>query len=85
MVLRHLQTRKEICVVTTHLKARRSALLTWIRNAQAQDLISFTKVVSEGRPSIICGDFNGDPDEPFYNTVCNFQDVGESVFIFEFI
>lgn len=75
--LRHINTNEEICVVSTHLKARQGALLTRIRDEQTRDLLTFVDRVRNGRPLIICGDFNGEPGEPFYKTMYNYQDIGK--------
>lgn len=69
MILKIKQTGQEICVATTHLKAKHSALLATLRNEQGKDLIQFVKDKSEGRPVVLCGDFNAEPQEPVYSTV----------------
>ncbi|XP_077301863.1 NADP/NADPH phosphatase nocturnin isoform X2 [Arctopsyche grandis] len=74
--LRHKRTHDDFCVVSTHLKARQGALLTRIRDEQTRDLLNFAQRVSNGRPLIICGDFNGEPDEPFYKTMRTHQNMG---------
>lgn len=63
------QTGQEICVITTHLKARKGALLSTLRNEQGKDLLEFTKSSCSQTPTILCGDFNAEPSEPIYNTV----------------
>ncbi|XP_052893462.1 nocturnin isoform X7 [Anopheles moucheti] len=75
-VLRTRDTRQEICVTTTHLKARKGALLSKLRNEQGKDLLYFIDGVAENRPVIICGDFNAEPIEPIYSTVLNYKPLG---------
>lgn len=60
---------KEFCVCTTHLKARRGALLAKLRNEQGRDLIRFVKKFAGDSPLLLCGDFNAEPVEPFYATI----------------
>ncbi|ERL84882.1 hypothetical protein D910_02305 [Dendroctonus ponderosae] len=69
MILKVKQTGQEICVVTTHLKARRSALLATLRNEQGKDLLEFVRQNCGDRPTILSGDFNAEPAEPIYGTV----------------
>jgi len=69
MLLRVRETGQEICVATTHLKARTGALLSTLRNEQGKDLLDFVKTHYGGRPIIICGDFNAEPTEPVYLTL----------------
>lgn len=68
-MLRIKETGQEICIATTHLKARNGALLSTLRNEQGKDLMQFIKSHSENRPVIICGDFNAEPTEPVYNSI----------------
>ncbi|XP_053666512.1 nocturnin [Anopheles marshallii] len=75
-VLRTRDTRQEICVTTTHLKARKGALLSKLRNEQGKDLLYFIDGVAENRPVILCGDFNAEPIEPIYSTVLNYKPLG---------
>ncbi|XP_055320819.1 nocturnin isoform X2 [Sitodiplosis mosellana] len=70
--LRIIETGKEICVCTTHLKARNGALLAKLRNEQGKDLMRFVQRVANNRPILISGDFNAEPIEPVYSTVINF-------------
>ena len=56
-------------VVTTHLKARRGALVTNIREQQGGDLVSWVEKVRGGRPVILTGDFNAEPSEPVLETL----------------
>lgn len=69
MILKVKQTGQEICVATTHLKARRSALLATLRNEQGKDLLEFVRQNCGDRPTILSGDFNAEPVEPIYGTV----------------
>ncbi|EAA14395.3 AGAP009893-PA, partial [Anopheles gambiae str. PEST] len=75
-VLRTLDTQQEFCVTTTHLKARKGALLSKLRNEQGKDLLYFIDGVAENRPVILCGDFNAEPIEPIYSTVLNYKPLG---------
>ena len=72
-LLRSKSTGQEVCVATTHLKARSGALLITLRNEQGKDLLEFIadKMGSERRsvPVILTGDFNAEPAEPVYSTV----------------
>ncbi|XP_031640004.1 nocturnin isoform X3 [Contarinia nasturtii] len=70
--LRIIETGKEICVCTTHLKARNGALLAKLRNEQGKDLMRFVQRVANNRPILISGDFNAEPIEPVYSTVINY-------------
>ncbi|KDR21508.1 nocturnin isoform X2 [Zootermopsis nevadensis] len=73
MLLRVRETDQELCVATTHLKARNGALLSTLRNEQGKDLLDFVTAHSGGRPVIICGDFNAEPSEPVYVTLLGCQ------------
>ena len=55
---------KEICVSTTHLKAKRG----WekLRHQQGAWLLKYLKDQIGTLPLIVCGDFNADPEEPVY-------------------
>ncbi|XP_044734324.1 nocturnin isoform X2 [Chrysoperla carnea] len=74
-ILRIRETGQEICVSTTHLKAKTGALLSTLRNEQGKDLLEFVKVQAENRPLILCGDFNAEPSEPIYMTVLKHNDL----------
>ncbi|XP_026677003.1 uncharacterized protein LOC103506068 [Diaphorina citri] len=76
LVLRNKKTQEEICIATTHLKARNGALLSTLRNEQGKDLLDFVSTHACGRPVILCGDFNAEPTEPIYNTVMNHETLG---------
>ncbi|XP_061394947.1 nocturnin [Musca vetustissima] len=65
------QTGRELCVCTTHLKARHGSLLSKLRNEQGRDLIRFVKQFAGDRAVILCGDFNAEPTEPVYETILN--------------
>ena len=67
--LRHRESEKDICVATTHLKARNGALLSSLRNEQGKDILNWLETVRESRPIILTGDFNAEPLEPVYKTV----------------
>ncbi|XP_025196414.1 nocturnin isoform X1 [Melanaphis sacchari] len=71
LILQDKSTQKELCVSTTHLKARKGALLSTLRNEQGKDLLQFISSHAAGRPTIVCGDFNAEPTEPVYNTMCS--------------
>lgn len=73
IILRHHDSDEQICVVTTHLKARQGALLATLRNEQGKDLTAFVKQEASGRPLLICGDFNAEPSEPIYRTILDDQ------------
>ncbi|XP_021701474.1 protein angel homolog 2 isoform X2 [Aedes aegypti] len=75
-LFRTRDTNQEICVTTTHLKARKGALLSKLRNEQGKDLLYFIDGVAEKRPVILCGDFNAEPIEPVYSTVLNYKPLG---------
>lgn len=75
-LFRTRDTNQEICVTTTHLKARKGALLSKLRNEQGKDLLCFINGVAEERPVILCGDFNAEPIEPIYSTVLNYNPLG---------
>ncbi|KAF5278843.1 hypothetical protein FQR65_LT03531 [Abscondita terminalis] len=70
-VLKIRETGQEICVATTHLKARQGALLSTLRNEQGKDLLQFVANHYSDRPTILCGDFNAEPTEPVYETILN--------------
>lgn len=65
------ETGRELCVCTTHLKARHGSLLSKLRNEQGRDLIRFVKQFAGDRPLLMCGDFNAEPTEPVYATILN--------------
>lgn len=69
--LRNIENNYEVCVCTTHLKARTGGLLAKLRNEQGKDLLNFVRNVSGGRPLLISGDFNAEPTEPVYSTMIN--------------
>jgi len=73
-------TGKEFCVCTTHLKARRGALLAKLRNEQGRDLIRFVKQFAGESPLLLCGDFNAEPIEPIYTTIlsCDLLKLGSA-------
>lgn len=65
------ETGHEICIATTHLKARNGMVLSSLRNEQGKDLLKFLTHHCDDRPIIVCGDFNAEPTEPIYSTVLN--------------
>jgi len=75
LILQHRQSGRQLCVVTTHLKARKGALLANIREQQGEDLMSWLEELSDGRSLILTGDFNADPSEAVYQTVTNNKEV----------
>ncbi|XP_014243825.1 nocturnin [Cimex lectularius] len=68
-ILRNRSCGTELCVATTHLKARNGALLAALRNEQGKDLLEFISSEANGRPVILCGDFNAEPIEPVYSSI----------------
>jgi len=60
---------REVCVATTHLKAREGALLATLRNEQGKDLLQWLHTVRGNRPLILTGDFNAEPSEPVIGTM----------------
>lgn len=66
---------KEICVATTHLKARNGTLLSNLRNEQGKDILAWLEKVREDRPVILTGDFNADPTEPIYKTMTDHENI----------
>lgn len=72
LVLKDKCTGSELCVSTTHLKARKGALLSTLRNEQGKDLLQFISTHAAGRATIVCGDFNAEPTEPVYSTMCSY-------------
>ncbi|CAH0545835.1 unnamed protein product [Brassicogethes aeneus] len=69
------ETGQEVCITTTHLKARKGALLSTLRNEQGKDLLNFVAENSGHRPVVLCGDFNAEPVEPVYSTIINSQNL----------
>jgi len=67
--LRQRSSGKDICVATTHLKARSGALLSTLRNQQGKDILDWLETIRADRPVIIGGDFNAEPSEPVYKTM----------------
>lgn len=69
-MLRHKASGREICVATTHLKARQGALLSTLRNEQGKDILDFLqRNIDVDCPIILAGDFNAEPSEPVYSTI----------------
>lgn len=69
MNLVHRESRKEVCVATTHLKARQGDLLSTIRNEQGKDVLQYLQETCGDMPVILTGDFNDGPAEPVYETI----------------
>lgn len=69
MNLLDIENKKEICIVTTHLKARHGPLLATLRHEQGKDLLKFISNHAQGRPIILSGDFNAEPNEAVYSTI----------------
>ena len=69
IILRHKESGTEICVATTHLKAKFGTLQASFRNEQGKDVLGWLESIRGDRPVIIGGDFNGEPSEPFYSTL----------------
>jgi len=67
--LTHKQSRKDVCIATTHLKARRGELLSSIRNEQGKDVLQFLQEMNTDIPIILTGDFNDEPCDPVYETI----------------
>ena len=67
--LRHRGTGREVCVATTHLKARSGALLATLRHEQGKDLLDWLETVRQDRPLVLTGDFNAEPSEPVIRAV----------------
>jgi len=63
--LRHKETQQELAVVTTHLKARRGALLSTLRAEQGADLLQWLASVlpRPATPLVLTGDLNAPPSE----------------------
>ncbi|XP_050542104.1 nocturnin isoform X3 [Daktulosphaira vitifoliae] len=75
LILKDKCSGNELCVSTTHLKARKGALLSTLRNEQGKDLLEFISSHTGERPTVICGDFNAEPIEPVYNTMCSYPSL----------
>jgi len=69
MILRHRDTGEEICVATTHLKAKLGDLQSSFRYEQSKDILCWLEAIRGERPVIMAGDFNGLPSEAFYKTL----------------
>ena len=63
--LRHKETQQELAVVTTHLKARRGALLSTLRAEQGADLLQWLASVlpRPATPLVLTGDLTAPPSE----------------------
>jgi len=69
MILRHRDSGEEICVATTHLKAKLGDLQSSFRYEQSKDILCWLEAIRGERPVIMAGDFNGLPSEAFYKTL----------------
>jgi len=69
MILRHRDSGEEICVVTTHLKAKLGDIQSSFRYEQSKDILCWLEAIRGERPVIFSGDFNGLPSEAFYSTL----------------
>lgn len=75
MKLRRKDGYEELCVSTTHLKARTGALLSTLRNEQGKDLLQWIHSKIGDTPLILTGDFNAEPHEPVYATMTSNKDI----------
>ena len=73
--LKETESGNEICVATTHLKARSGALLSTLRNEQGKDILEWLESFRCGRPVIITGDFNAEPSEPIFKTMTQSEKI----------
>jgi len=69
MILRHRDSGEEICVATTHFKAKLGDLQSSFRYEQSKDILCWLEAIRGERPVIMGGDFNGLPSEAFYKTL----------------
>jgi len=69
MILRHRDSGAEVCVVTTHLKAKLGDIQSSFRYEQSKDILCWLEAIRGDRPVIFSGDFNGLPSEAFYTTL----------------
>jgi len=68
--LRLKATGQQVCVATTHLKARQGALLATMRNEQGKDVSNYLAACGGlSKPLVLCGDFNAVPTEPVVSTI----------------
>ena len=79
MQLKHKKTRKRVNILCVHLKAfeefsaLRAEQTEFILNILKETIVDKDDVETElaKQPIIICGDFNGDTNEPFYQLLVN--------------
>lgn len=71
-LVRQQSSLPQLCVTVTHLKAKAESREP--RLAQGKHLLSEMATFSCGLPSIICGDFNAQPDEPVYQYFTSHKD-----------
>jgi len=69
LTLQNIDTGKQFSVITTHLKARKGALLENIRDQQGADLMKWIKDTNDTESIIVTGDFNAEPTESVIKTV----------------
>ncbi|CAG2100350.1 unnamed protein product [Medioppia subpectinata] len=66
---KHIESGREVCVATTHLKARRGPILSVFRNEQGKDLMKYLAKKAKNIPLVLSGDFNAEPNESVYKTI----------------
>ncbi|CAF0828912.1 unnamed protein product [Adineta steineri] len=67
--LKHKPSSKNIIFIGTHLKSKKS--FADLRITQTDAILQYlTKNYSTQKHVIIAGDFNGESDEPFYDSIC---------------
>jgi len=71
MCLRHRSSGREVCVATTHLKARSGPLLAALRAEQGGDLLAWLDQVRAGRPLVLTGDLNAAPSESVISSLAS--------------
>ena len=82
--LMHLQSRNLLTIVCLHLKAddmysrKREKQMNFILN-QLKMHLSGTSINLKSHPILICGDFNGEPSENFYNLIVNDKSLANLV------
>ena len=69
LILTHKLSNTQLCVASTHLKARTGQLMSRMRNQQGEDIIEWLTDIRGKCPVIVCGDFNAVPCEPVIDTI----------------
>ncbi|XP_050442517.1 nocturnin-like [Adelges cooleyi] len=69
VVLKNKSSLNKLCVATTHLKAEKSDKMAFLRNQQGEELLNFVTQYTSDCPTVIIGDFNGEPTEAVYTTM----------------